>query len=243
MQCQDNMELKEYYMEEETDPRIIDAVLHRALTLGASVAGVVPADQLIDCPSAQSAGPQGFARDSGSVIVLGLYHDPDHPEMDWWEEGKSTPGDRLLYGITTTLSRWIREVNGREAHDIPYALSDGGIYLKDAAVLAGLGVFGKNNLVIVPDYGPRIRFRALWTDLEVETLPLRKSLSPCNECSQLCRKHCPMEAFSNGDYNRERCLSRMDADKVSVPRQIPDSTHKGLVQHCRNCELFCVYPR
>ncbi|KAF1078862.1 hypothetical protein [Methanogenium sp. MK-MG] len=46
----------------ERERRIMDAVLAKALALGASVAGVVPARLLSDCPSAQSAGPQGLAR-------------------------------------------------------------------------------------------------------------------------------------------------------------------------------------
>ncbi len=226
---------------EERDRWIMDALLARALTLGASVSGVVPARLLTDCPSAQSAGPHGLAQDSGSVVVLGLYHDPDHPEMDWWEEGRSTPGDRMLYGMTTALSRWLREAHGREAHDIPYEVSAGGIYLKDAAVLAGLGVFGRNNLVIVPGFGPRIRFRALWTDLEAEALSFHECPSPCIECGRPCQKHCPQEAFPGGQYNRERCLSRMDTDKASAASRNPDNTQKKVVNHCRNCELFCVH--
>ncbi|WP_062397386.1 hypothetical protein [Methanogenium cariaci] len=226
----------------EQDHRIMNELLAKAIALGASVAGFVPARLLRDCPSAQRAGPQGLARDSGSVIVLGLYHSTDHPEMDWWEEGRSTPGDRMLYGITTALSQWLCELHGREAHDIPYAVSDGGIYLKDAAVLAGLGMFGRNNLVIVPGFGPRIRFRALWADLDVEKPQVREYLPPCGECSRPCQNHCPQQAFPpHGNYSRERCLSRMDADKASVSLRTSDTTKKEQVRHCRNCELCCVY--
>ncbi|WFN35609.1 hypothetical protein L1S32_05770 [Methanogenium sp. S4BF] len=225
----------------DSDRQIMDAAIEGAILLGASVAGFVPVQMLTDCPSAQRAGPQGLARDSGSVIVLGLYHDPEHPEMDWWEEGRSTPGDRILYGITTALSRWIREAYGREAHDIPYAVSDGGVYLKDAAVLAGLGVFGMNNLVIVPNFGPRIRFRALWADLDVEAARVRECLTPCSECARPCRMHCPQQAFSGGHYSRDRCLSRMNADKASVSLRTPGDPAKDTVHHCRNCELLCTY--
>ncbi|MDE4907670.1 hypothetical protein L0665_03465 [Methanogenium marinum] len=224
---------------EKRDRQIMDAVLARALILGASVSGVVPAHLLIDCPSAQRAGLQGLVHESGSVIVLGLYHDPKCPEMDWWEEGRSTPGDRILYGITTALSRWLHEEYGREAHDIPYEVSAGGIYLKDAAVLAGLGVFGRNNLVLVPGFGPCIRFRALWADLEVKA-GVSLCVSPCSGCSLPCHEHCPQQAFPGGQYNRERCLSRMDADKASVACD-HGKTQNKVVNHCRNCEMFCVY--
>ena len=229
-------------MRKESDREIMDAVLEGALLLGASVAGFVPVYLLRDCPSAQRAGPQGLAHDTGSVIVLGLYHDPEHPEMDWWEEGRSTPGDRILSGITTALSRWLVQGYGREAHDIPYAVSDGGIYLKDAAVLAGLGVFGMNNLVIVPECGPRIRFRALWADLDVDAAPLCEWQTPCSGCPRPCRMHCPQQAFSGGHFSRERCLLRMDADKASGACRTPHAPEKYTVQHCRNCELLCVYP-
>jgi len=39
---------------------------------------------------------------------------------------------------------------GINACPLPYRVEQGGILLKDAAVLAGLGVTGKNNLVITP---------------------------------------------------------------------------------------------
>ena len=102
-----------------SDQWIVNDVLAKGLTLGASVAGVVPVSLLLDCPSVRSAGPHGLGRTDGAVIVLGLYHDPKRPEMDWWEEGKSTPGDRALHAITTALSRCLRDEYGRDAHDIP----------------------------------------------------------------------------------------------------------------------------
>ncbi|WAI01710.1 hypothetical protein [Methanogenium organophilum] len=233
--------IREGGAEGDPDQWIMNAVLAKALTLGASVAGYVPVSLLADCPSVRSAGPQGLARNSGTVIVLGLYHDPACPEMDWWEEGRSTPGDRILYGITTALSRWLGDEHGRVAHDIPYDVTEGGIYLKDAAVLAGLGVFGKNNLVIVPGFGSRIRFRALWADLEVGIKCVPECLSPCTGCSRPCQTHCPQDAFPGGRFSRKRCLSRMDADKAAVRSENSDTTEKKSVQHCRNCELLCVY--
>lgn len=228
-------------VERGSDQWVVNAVLEKALALGADVAGVVPVSLLLNCPSARSAGPHGLARRDGSVIVLGLYHDPACPEMDWWEEGKSTPGDRTLHTITTGLSRWLRDEYGREAYDIPYAVTDGGIYLKDAAVLAGLGVIGKNNLVLVPGYGPRMRFRALWSDLAVGAVPVNDRLSPCAGCPRPCRTHCPQEAFPGGSFSRERCLLRMNADKASGASQGNDGLVKNSVQHCRMCELYCTY--
>jgi epoxyqueuosine reductase len=171
-----------------TSDAILNNLLKKALDLGASIAGTLRADQLEDCPSARAAGPQGFRTFTGTIVVLGLYHDPEQPEMDWWEEGRGTPGDRMLRSIARELSVWLHDKHGIAAHDIPYQVYDGGIYLKDAAVMAGLGCIGRNNLVLTPEYGPRVRFRALWVDIDTKGQvrsgrkpPLRDAVPP--ECT------------------------------------------------------------
>ena len=216
---------------------ILVDLITKALELGASMAGSVPAERLKECPSALAAGPQGFRTFSGTIVVLGLYHDPGKPEMDWWEEGNGTPGDRMLRNITRNLSEWLRENHGIAAHDIPYQVYDGGIYLKDAAAMAGLGCIGRNNLVITPEYGPRVRFRALWVDIEM-THPIRPAReAPCDACDHPCETQCPQNALKGGTYSRERCLARMNADRAAPVRRM--ARKKGPVDHCRICELVC----
>ncbi len=222
------------------ETQILDDLLNKALDLGASVAGYLPAEDLRDCPSVRAAGPQGFSAFSGTIVVLGLYHDPKKPEMDWWEEGRSTPGDRMLRRINLALAAWLEEVYGIRARDIPYQLYDGGIYLKDAAVLAGLGCIGRNNLVINPEFGPCLRFRALWVDIAAEPRILPAVSSPCEGCPHPCETACPQNALEGGKYSRSRCLSRINADKAAPVEQTGTN---GAVNHCRVCELVCPASR
>jgi len=217
-----------------TDEEILEETLNMALELGASMAGSVPAERLRDCPSEQAAGPQGFRTFSGTIIVLGLYHDPDKPELDWWEEGRGTPGDRTLRRITGELSLWLIAEHGIAARDLPYQVYDGGIYLKDAAIMAGLGTIGRNNLVINPEYGPRVRFRAMWVDIDTGPVVRQARESPCDTCDHPCETQCPQNALEGGTYSRDRCMARMDADKAA-----PVAGKKGPVDHCRICELAC----
>ncbi len=212
------------------DREIIRAALRKARTLGADVAGVVPAARLIGCPSAVADGYRGPQADRGTYIVLGLYHDPEHPELDLWEPGRGTPGDRILARIGRELGIWLQEEYGILARLIPYRIEDGGIYLKDAACMAGIGRMGRNNLVIVPGYGPRVRFRAVWADLECPDRDLPESEPPCAGCEGYCIRACPMAAFCTGTYSRDRCMARMSADKASGRERI---------DHCRACELAC----
>ena len=131
---------------------------------------------------------------------------------------------------------------------MPYFVSKGGIFLKDAAVAAGFGCIGKNNLVITPDFGPRIRFRALLLDREAEpTGPLE--FEPCEGCDQPCRKACPIKAFQNrvypadeldqsllpginGTYDRVTCNQKMEKDIEEAVMTIPagNEEHQQVLQ-------------
>lgn len=70
--------------------------------------------------------------------------------------------------------------------------------------LAGLGSYGKNNLIITPKYGTNIVIGEIITD---EVFPYEKRIIPdlCLDCD-LCVKKCPTNALDNG-FNRQSCLS------------------------------------
>lgn len=65
---------------------------------------------------------------------------------------------------------WLKDSFSITTHRPPSLIESGGIFMKDAAVLAGLGTIGKSNLVITPKYGSRIRWRVLLLDHEAKEL-------------------------------------------------------------------------
>jgi epoxyqueuosine reductase QueG len=74
----------------------------------------------------------------------------------------------------------------------------GEINLKEAAIRTGLGMRGKNTVVLHPEYGPRLRFMAVRTDAPLESLVGTEQAdeeSPfCRECS-ICIDECPINAL------------------------------------------------
>jgi epoxyqueuosine reductase QueG len=73
----------------------------------------------------------------------------------------------------------------------PRSVAD--VSLRHAAVAAGLGVFGRHNLVIHPRLGPRVLFMAVMTDLAIPSDPtVTEEL--CTKCN-ICVESCPASAL------------------------------------------------
>lgn len=85
---------------------------------------------------------------------------------------------------------------------------------RHAAVRAGLGEFGMNNLVITPEYGPRIRFISIITRTEIKPdLLLTKKLCLGMKCRK-CITDCKTSALSATGYNDDIALDiRNQVDK------------------------------
>ncbi len=217
-------------------------LLLKAKAIGASLAGIANVASLRNSPSYKADRKIEWPDDARSVLVLALDHDASEPELDWWDGRKGgTDGNRQLIRIAEELRLWLSEEFSVNAQPLPYYLQYGGIFLKDAGVLAGLGIIGKNNLLITPEYGPRVRLRGLFIELDLTpTEPL--DFSPCDPCDMPCRLACPKSAFEHGSYSRTSCYRQMKEDvankEVFENPQDPDSI--GMyIKYCRACELAC----
>ena len=76
---------------------------------------------------------------------------------------------------------------------------------KHAAVACGLGKFGLNNLVLSPEWGPRIRLTTVITNAELEgDSPTTENPCPTCEC-EACIWICPVHALDGweGNYDPE----------------------------------------
>lgn len=71
---------------------------------------------------------------------------------------------------------------------------------RNAAMAAGMGVRGRNNLLVTPRFGPRHRLASVITTAPLEAdAPL--SENPCTRCLK-CVEACPVRAFDNGTDDR-----------------------------------------
>jgi epoxyqueuosine reductase QueG len=100
----------------------------------------------------------------------------------------------------------------------------GDISQRHAAVLAGLGELGLNNLLLTPEYGPRVRIGSIITDAPlVADKPFSEVLCPGKQnpgkCN-LCIKSCPYGALPE---SKEALLNPLDYNKVDKFRCLVES--------------------
>jgi len=96
---------------------------------------------------------------------------------------------------------------------------------KLAAYEAGLGVYGRQSLIITPEYGPRVNFGVVLTDASIKPDKPLKDFNPCKECYTCCAKLCPVKAINARmppptGFNRKRCLNFIDNIRQKTERRV-----------------------
>lgn len=82
------------------------------------------------------------------------------------------------------------DFGSHSAEDLTPA-GQGGLAARVAAVQSGLGTFGLNNMVLTPEFGPRVHFAALLSDVALpagrpQATELCLGLEACGRCAAIC---------------------------------------------------------
>ncbi len=183
--------------------------IQRIALASADLVGIASADRLAGAPAGHR--PEDVLPGARSVIVVGFQWiralvdglPASRPFYTRYMGVMRDACDRLTYQISLALQE-----QGYNAFPIPN--SDpydkeklaGILSLKHAAVAAGLGQFGLNNLVLTPQFGPRVRFGAVVTDAMLDPDPLSEAnlcmlYQPI--CRQACIRLCPAQALPDHD--------------------------------------------
>lgn len=145
-----------------------------------------------------------YLKETKTVIIIGIHlYDLI---LDAWSENDETGkniqfADSVLKNYCNSILKLLLKL-GYESKIIQYRA---GLYLKDAAALAGMGSIGKNNLLITDKYGSQVRLRAIATEAHLSLgVPIYES-EHCKNCN-ICIDSCPADAFHKGNYDKDKCL-------------------------------------
>ncbi len=104
------------------------------------------------------------------------------------------------------------------------------------ALEAGLGVLGKNQLVLNEKYGSYCFIATALTTWKTETVPCQ--VQECSGCGA-CIRTCPGHALTENGYQREKCLSYLNQEKHLTAEQEEFVAEQGMCWGCDICQTAC----
>ncbi len=213
---------------------------------GADLCGIAPVSRFIEAPN--GFHPQDIYPDCKSVVVFAA-HFPlstlksESPSPYTFMRNRMVEKlDQISFGLCIEM-----EKNECEAIPIPSASpydywdserrhGRGILSLKHAGVLAGLGVMGKNTLLINDRYGNMIWLGAVLLSADLEPDPM-VSYEVCKASCTICLKACPQKALDGTTLDQKLCRERSTSNSegggwrlsCNLCRKICPN-HKGLIQ-------------
>jgi epoxyqueuosine reductase len=182
------------------------------LSLGIDDVGIA---SVKDYKSPRSPDLQSIFPGAKSIVVL-AYKEPSNCES---ENIQIAMGGRLdglefarssNYRVARFLEREFKAMTVPPSYPLHMSYETkgtlGDVSLRHAAIAAGLGNFGRHNLVIHPKIGSRVVFTAVITDLNLTSDPpiLEKlCIGGCNACVENCPAHALDEEGKTDDM---KCL-------------------------------------
>jgi epoxyqueuosine reductase QueG len=191
---------------------VLKELLRRlSLQLGADLFGVAASDSFDDAPEGHR--PNDVLPNAKSIVVIGMKMLDAQTDLLKSEGGyfDVSPRQRMFQGHNTFISqeldrvgysmaRLLEKKGFRAYHQMASAGGTdrrylmGLLSLKHLSIQAGLGVIGRNSLLITPQFGPRLRLAALVTNAEVaQDEPLEVDF--CKHCEKPCIAVCPVKAL------------------------------------------------
>lgn len=163
------------------------------------------------------------------------------PTMSYFQHYRitNTKLDLLALCVVDFIEeRGFRALPVAASQSTPYAKGEyRGIFPhKTGALLSGLGYIGKNGLLITEEFGPRVRFATVLTDMPLKAQ--RPMINDgCGACL-ICKNACPAGAITGENYvvGAERG-SVVDAKKCSDHMKTYNDVGRGAV--CGICVAVC----
>ncbi len=105
-----------------------------------------------------------------------------------------------------------------------------------AAVLAKVGYFGKNQLIINKTYGTYMFLGVVFFDVEIDEEFILDIDDDCGTCRK-CISACPTNALFDGGYDMHKCISFYNQEKIDLTEEQMEANYQ--LFGCDICQLVC----
>lgn len=215
--------------------KLTASVKELAHSLGADLVGVAQADSFMEAPKGHR--PEDLLRGARSVIVMAIHLLDASFELAPNREYAITYNtvNQELNRIAFRVGRFLQD-KGYRALQVPASppydmeRNMGDLSHRHAGKLAGIGVFGKNSLLLSTKFGSRIRLVSVITDASLKAdTPLDIDL--CNDCDK-CLRACPVGALKG-----ERIVDKPKCDAYHV--EVGEKLQLDDLDICGVCIRVC----
>lgn len=179
---------------------------------------------------------KAFLPSAQTLWVLVTAHQPFRDE-DWPKDAlivaSHYPASQVAYHRTNTLAQMLQQ-QGIEAVAHPF------LPAKKAALMAGLGWMGKQELLHHPQFGTYVCLHLLLISQKEDIPPITPLSSPCQSC-RICVDACPTGAVvGDGTIRPEQCIRSYMLEGRTFPDAMLPSLGNRLVG-CEVCQQVCPY--
>lgn len=231
------------------DPVAQTAEIKRiAKMFGADLVGITEVDErwhyasrvdTRDMTPAENILPKGITH----VIVMG--HAMDFELVDTYPSALAGASTGREYSheaaIVIQLATYIRNLG----YQATASMNDTALVIP-YAIKAGLGEYGRNQMVLTPEYGPRVRFSKIFTSLPlVNDQPKPLGLTAyCHGCTK-CADACPPKALPTGspDFGPDSPSTIKGVKKWSADCEKCFGYWAKLKTDCAICMRVCPFNR
>ena len=206
---------------------------------GAAAWGGLPFSELAeDMTQAAIAKAEGLCPNPRNVLVTAFpYYAGERPgNLSLYARGRDY--HQVVTGRLNTICDILR---GKYQNGVFLPAADNSpLPERQAAWRCGIGLRGKNGLVILPPYGSYVFLGTILTDAELE-LPSRTPSLSCVGCGK-CLTACPGGALGEAGVDLDRCLSELTQRKGELTaEQGALLKNHSLIWGCDTCQRVCPY--
>lgn len=179
--------------------------------------------------------------DCKSIIAVGIPYAEGYKKIDVKDKGLLSV---VSYGldyhmkINNLLLNFVQKIKKYINFEYKIIVDTSPLIDREICKNAGIGMYGKNTLLINHNYGSFMNLGYILTDLEIESNNYVQNLDICKECD-ICLNNCPNNAIlKEGRVDTKRCVSFLTQTKTYIPLEYRKNM-SNQIYGCDVCQLSC----